>query len=50
MDFGNVRLLPLWSPGHTPGSTSFVFDVANPETDERLTFGYRAATAGARSS
>lgn len=40
MDFGNVRMLPLWSPGHTPGSTSFVFDVENPDTDERLTFGY----------
>ena len=40
LDFGNVRLLPLWSPGHTPGSTSFVFDVENPETNDRLTFGY----------
>ncbi|GAA4727569.1 hypothetical protein GCM10023350_08220 [Nocardioides endophyticus] len=40
MDFGNVRLLPLWSPGHTPGSTSFVFDIENPETGERLDFGY----------
>ena len=40
MDFGNVRMLPLWSPGHTPGSTSFVFDVKNPETGERVTFGY----------
>ncbi|MGF9757601.1 MBL fold metallo-hydrolase [Microvirga sp. 0TCS3.31] len=40
LDFGNVRMLPLWSPGHTPGSTSFVYDVENPETSERLTFGY----------
>jgi glyoxylase-like metal-dependent hydrolase (beta-lactamase superfamily II) len=40
MDFGNVRLLPIWSPGHTPGSTSFVFDVEKPEDGERLTFGY----------
>lgn len=40
MDFGNVRMLPLWSPGHTPGSTSFVFDVEDPGSGERLTFGY----------
>ena len=40
LDFGNVRMLPLWSPGHTPGSTSFVYDVENPATSERLTFGY----------
>lgn len=31
---------PLWSPGHTPGSTSFVFDVEDPGSGERLTFGY----------
>ena len=40
MDFGNVRMLPLWSPGHTPGSTSFIFDVEDPGSGERLTFGY----------
>ncbi|WP_336716488.1 MBL fold metallo-hydrolase [Arthrobacter sp. USHLN218] len=40
MDFGNVRLLPLWSPGHTPGSASFIFEVQNPDDGERLTFGY----------
>jgi hypothetical protein len=40
MDFGNVRMLPIWSPGHTPGSTSFVFDVQNPESGERISFGY----------
>ncbi|MFF1254788.1 MBL fold metallo-hydrolase [Pseudarthrobacter sp. NPDC058329] len=40
MDFGNVRMLPLWSPGHTPGSTSFIFEVENPEDGERLIFGY----------
>lgn len=40
MDFGNVRMLPLWSPGHTPGSTSFIFEVENPADGERLTFGY----------
>jgi glyoxylase-like metal-dependent hydrolase (beta-lactamase superfamily II) len=40
MAFGNVRLLPIWTPGHTPGATSFVFGVKNPETGKRLTFGY----------
>lgn len=40
IDLGNVRLLPLWTPGHTTGSTSFEFDVENPETSERVTFGY----------
>lgn len=40
MDFGNVRLLPLWSPGHTPGSASFVFEVEDPEGGDPLTFGY----------
>lgn len=40
MDFGNVRLMPLWSPGHTPGSASFVFEVENPRDGKRLTFGY----------
>ncbi|MGH1565255.1 MBL fold metallo-hydrolase [Mumia sp. DW29H23] len=40
MDFGNVRLLPLWSPGHTPGSASFVFSVDDPDSGEALTFGY----------
>jgi hypothetical protein len=33
-------MLPIWSPGHTPGSTSFVFDVQNPESGERISFGY----------
>lgn len=40
MDLGNVRLLPLWSPGHTPGSASFVFEVDDPDTGEALSFGY----------
>lgn len=40
MDFGNVRLKPLSTPGHTTGTTSFVFDVENPDGRERLTFGY----------
>jgi glyoxylase-like metal-dependent hydrolase (beta-lactamase superfamily II) len=40
MDFGNVRLKPLQTPGHTTGTTSFIFDVENPADGQRLTFGY----------
>jgi glyoxylase-like metal-dependent hydrolase (beta-lactamase superfamily II) len=41
MDFGNVRIKPLLTPGHTTGTTSFVFEVADPAArGERLTFGY----------
>lgn len=40
MDFGNVRILPTLTPGHTVGTTSFVFDVENPRTGKRLTFGF----------
>ncbi len=40
MDFGNVRIKPLFTPGHTTGCTSFVFDVENPSDGNRLTFGY----------
>jgi glyoxylase-like metal-dependent hydrolase (beta-lactamase superfamily II) len=38
MDFGNVRIRPLWTPGHTAGTTSYVFEVAHG--GRRLTFGY----------
>jgi glyoxylase-like metal-dependent hydrolase (beta-lactamase superfamily II) len=41
MDFGNVRIKPLLTPGHTAGTASFVFEVADPAArGERLTFGY----------
>ena len=40
MDFGNVRIKPLFTPGHTAGCTSFVFEVENPSEGNRLTFGY----------
>jgi glyoxylase-like metal-dependent hydrolase (beta-lactamase superfamily II) len=39
MDFGNVRILPVPTPGHTVGTTSFVFDVADPVRRERVTLG-----------
>ncbi len=41
MDFGNVRIKPLRTPGHTTGTASFIFEVADSATGgERLTFGY----------
>ena len=40
LDFGNVRIKPLWTPGHTAGTTSFVFAVRHPGTGRRLSFGY----------
>jgi hypothetical protein len=40
IDYGNVRIKPRWTPGHTTGTTSFVFEVRHPGTGERLTFGY----------
>ena len=41
MDFGNVRIKPLLTPGHTTGTASFLFEVAAPSAGgERLTFGY----------
>jgi glyoxylase-like metal-dependent hydrolase (beta-lactamase superfamily II) len=38
MNFGNVRIRPMWTPGHTAGTTSFVFEVRH--NGRRLTFGY----------
>jgi glyoxylase-like metal-dependent hydrolase (beta-lactamase superfamily II) len=40
MGFGNVRIKPLFTPGHTAGCTSFVFEVENPSDGDWLTFGY----------
>ncbi len=40
MDFGNVQILATPTPGHTPGTASFIFKTMNPVTDEWTTFGY----------
>jgi glyoxylase-like metal-dependent hydrolase (beta-lactamase superfamily II) len=40
LEFGNVRIKPLATPGHTAGCTSFLFEVENPAGGARLTFGY----------
>lgn len=40
MDLGNVRIMPGPTPGHTVGTTSFVFDLDNPHGDDRITFGF----------
>ena len=40
MDFGNVRILVTPTPGHTPGTGSFVFKVRQPGTGKWISFGY----------
>jgi hypothetical protein len=32
--------MPVPTPGHTVGITSFVFDLDNPHGDDRITFGF----------
>jgi hypothetical protein len=27
LDFGNIKLRPIFTPGHTPGATSFIFEI-----------------------
>ena len=39
-DFGNVQIMVIWSPGHTPGSTNMLFKVKNPIDKKFYTFGY----------
>ncbi len=39
-DFGNVRIMVVFSPGHTPGSTNMLFQVKNPVDGKFVTFGY----------
>lgn len=39
-DFGNVQIMVIWSPGHTPGSTNMLFRVKNPTDKKFYTFGY----------
>ncbi|MFC7687624.1 MBL fold metallo-hydrolase [Ureibacillus sp. GCM10028918] len=40
MDFGNVQLLIAHTPGHTPGTTSAIFKLKNPQNGEWVSFGY----------
>jgi hypothetical protein len=39
-DFGNVQIMVIWSPGHTPGTTNMLFKVKNPVDGKFYTFGY----------
>jgi glyoxylase-like metal-dependent hydrolase (beta-lactamase superfamily II) len=39
-DYGNVQIMVIWSPGHTPGTTNMLFRVKNPVDGKFLTFGY----------
>ncbi len=39
-DYGNVQIMVIWSPGHTPGSTNMLFKVKNPDDGKFYTFGY----------
>lgn len=38
LDFGNIKLKPILTPGHTDGTVSFVFDI--PYGGKRYTAGY----------
>ena len=40
MDYGNVKFLVTPTPGHTPGTASFIFTVRDPETGKDIRFGY----------
>jgi hypothetical protein len=39
-DYGNVQIMVIWSPGHTPGTTNMLFRVKNPADGRFYTFGY----------
>ncbi|MBP6900767.1 MAG: MBL fold metallo-hydrolase [Burkholderiaceae bacterium] len=39
-DYGNVKIMVIWSPGHTPGTTNMLFQVKNPSDGKFYTFGY----------
>ena len=39
-DYGNVKIMVIWSPGHTPGTTNMLFRVKNPADGKFYTFGY----------
>lgn len=40
MDFGNVQILVTPTPGHTPGTGSFIFRTKNPLSGRWISFGY----------
>lgn len=40
-DFGNVRIMVIWAPGHTTGATNMLFQVKNPVDGKFNTFGYQ---------
>jgi len=39
-DYGNVKIMVIWAPGHTPGTTNMLFRVKNPTDGQFYTFGY----------
>ncbi|KAF1021932.1 MAG: hypothetical protein GAK30_01434 [Paracidovorax wautersii] len=39
-DYGNVKIMVIWSPCHTPGTTNMLFKVKNPDDGRFYTFGY----------
>lgn len=39
-DYGNVKIMVIWAPGHTPGTTNMLFKVKNPTDGKFYTFGY----------
>lgn len=39
-DYGNVKIMVIWAPGHTPGTTNMLFQVKNPTDGRFYTFGY----------
>lgn len=40
VDYGNVQIMVIWAPGHTPGTTNMLFRVKNPTDGKFYTFGY----------
>jgi hypothetical protein len=39
-DYGNVQIMVIWAPGHTPGTTNMLFRVKNPTDGKFYIFGY----------
>jgi glyoxylase-like metal-dependent hydrolase (beta-lactamase superfamily II) len=39
-DYGNVQIMVIWAPGHTPGTTNMLFKVKNPADGKFVIFGY----------
>lgn len=40
-DFGNIKMLVTYTPGHSTGATSFVFNIKDPDTENYLSFCYQ---------